>query len=250
MPYSISQNFLTSTRMIERLLDLTDISGADSVWEIGAGKGHITQKLLQRSGHVTAVEIDPKLSAGLSAKLAECSNLRLVQADFLKMKLPYRQPYKVFANIPFSRTTAIMNKLTTAENPPQDCWLIMEKGAAKRFLGMPRETRRSLCIKPFFEGRIAFYIDPAAFHPKPSVACVLVHFHRKERPDMQPGALQGFVQFVRQMERCMVGHGKGPLTRREAATVLRRHGLEDIPQSATMSYVQWLCLFRWWKGIR
>ena len=44
-PYSISQNFLTDRRIIDRLLSKTDISHNDTVLEIGAGKGHITKAL-------------------------------------------------------------------------------------------------------------------------------------------------------------------------------------------------------------
>ena len=42
---SVSQNFLTSRRIIDRLINKTDLSSTDTVLEVGAGKGHITKAL-------------------------------------------------------------------------------------------------------------------------------------------------------------------------------------------------------------
>ncbi|NLD45860.1 MAG: hypothetical protein GX660_01485 [Clostridiaceae bacterium] len=58
---SVSQNYLTSRKIIERLLSLTNIGDNDFVIEIGAGKGHITKSLLQKCGRLQAIEIDKKL---------------------------------------------------------------------------------------------------------------------------------------------------------------------------------------------
>lgn len=40
LPFSVSQNFLTSRKTIDRLINKTDLSNKDTVLEIGAGKGH------------------------------------------------------------------------------------------------------------------------------------------------------------------------------------------------------------------
>ncbi|MDE6219365.1 MAG: hypothetical protein K2G51_02855 [Lachnospiraceae bacterium] len=55
--------------------------------------------------------------------------------------------YKVFSNIPYFITTQIVEKLTRVSNAPADIWLVMEKGAAKRFMGVPKETKKSLLLK-------------------------------------------------------------------------------------------------------
>jgi 16S rRNA A1518/A1519 N6-dimethyltransferase RsmA/KsgA/DIM1 with predicted DNA glycosylase/AP lyase activity len=116
---SISQNFLTSKRTIERLLRLTNINKRDTVIEIGAGKGHITKALLGKCGCVIASEIDPKLYESLRCGFAQTPNLRLLNADFLRSPLP-QSVYKVFSNIPFAITTDIVKKLTQGKNPPRD----------------------------------------------------------------------------------------------------------------------------------
>ena len=58
LPLSISQNFLTSKRTIERLVRHACLTKHDTVLEIGAGKGHITRCPAQYSGSVIAYELD------------------------------------------------------------------------------------------------------------------------------------------------------------------------------------------------
>lgn len=109
-PLWASQNFLTSRAGIRRLIGLADIGSSDHVLEIGPGKGHITRELLPRCGRLTAVELDPRLWAGLRERFAGEDKLELIKEDFLKYPLP-KGPYKVFANLPFSGTSAILKKL-------------------------------------------------------------------------------------------------------------------------------------------
>ena len=40
---------------------------------------------------------------------------------------------------------------------PTDIWLIMEKGAVKRFMGIPRETEKSLLLKVNWEMKIRYH---------------------------------------------------------------------------------------------
>ena len=76
-PLWASQNFLTSSRTIRRLLACTDISPQDLVVEIGPGKGHITRELLPRCGSVLAAELDSALCARLRERFAGEARLRL-----------------------------------------------------------------------------------------------------------------------------------------------------------------------------
>lgn len=238
-----SQNYMTSRRLIKRLLSKTSINATDRVIEIGPGKGHITKALLTACGHLTAVEIDPGLVANLKNKLAGCPHLTLVEADFLMWKLPTREHYKVFASIPFNRTTDIIRKLTEAPNPPREAWLVMERGAALRFMGMPRDNLRSLLIKPRFDMCILHRFKREDFHPAPAVDVVMLHLKLKPVPDIAPAQWGHYQRFV---GRCFSGAAAGiPFTKRQIRAALRASGPEDA-RSGTMRYVQWLCLFRCW----
>ena len=63
-----SQNFLTNKRLIKKLIHKTSLCPDDHVIEIGAGKGHITEVLIQKCRLVSAIEIDHKLFDKLNEK--------------------------------------------------------------------------------------------------------------------------------------------------------------------------------------
>jgi len=246
VPFSVSQNYLTSARTIRKLLRLTSIDKSDHVIEIGAGKGHITRELVNVCQSVSAFEIDNRLSEQLQEALSHADNLRLSNSDFLKATLPKSGQYKVFSNIPFSITTDIVRKLTSANNPPQEAWLVMEKGAARRFMGNPQDSLISLCIKPFFDIEIIHYFSRQDFHPAPSVDVVLLHLTKKEQPDIPAAQRKSYSDFVEKGIKYGIYRS---LTKRQVSTALRLARLPHIKESGTILYIQWLCLFRCYRQL-
>lgn len=242
-PYYISQNFLTSKKTIERIIGKADIGKHDTVLEIGAGKGHITKALSLRCKEVVSYEIDRKLYDTLKPQLPE--NVRLYRADFLGAPPP-KTPYKVFANIPFSITTAIVKKLTQTDSPPDAVWLVMEKGAAKRFCSLPRDTLSSLLIKPFFETKIVYHFRREDFHPAPNADAVLIEFRRKEMPDIPLSLARDYRVFLSHSIRHGLYGPRAPLTKKQIGTALRLERLPPIERGGDILYIQWLCLFRCW----
>ena len=244
VPYTVSQNFLTSSKTIQKLLRLTSICKDDYVIEIGAGKGHITKELAKVCKKVCAYEIDGRLFGHLH-KLSGCTNnVSLANNDFLKASLPKSESYKVFSNIPFSITSDIVRKLTSIHNPPQEAWLVMEKGAAKRFMGTPYDTLSSIIIKPFFDMRIVYHFSRQDFHPSPSVDVVLLHLAHKAEPDIPVNQQKCYAEFVAKSIRFGV---YCQLSKQQVTTALRLARLPHIKESGTILYIQWLCLFRCYR---
>lgn len=241
-PISASQNFLTSARTIRRLLAHSDLKSGDLVYEIGPGKGHITRELLKTGALVRAVELDPKLCARLKETFAGEPGLSLRQGDFLAAPLPKTESYKVFSNIPFSRTTDILRKLTQSPNPPTAAWLIVEAGAAKRFCS--QKSKSALTLRPFFDVTTACLIDRQEFHPAPSVDCALLCLRRKENPDLPLADRALYREFL---DRAWKNGPRGLLTKKQIATALRLSGLPQPAPDSNLLYVQWLCLFRCWR---
>ena len=57
----MGQHFLTQESIAERLATSLQMSGADSIVEVGPGKGILTKYLLQQPFPVTAIELDRDL---------------------------------------------------------------------------------------------------------------------------------------------------------------------------------------------
>lgn len=247
---SDSQNFLTDSKLIERIVRLAEFNREDTVLEIGTGKGHLTEALCQRAGKVYTVEIDRRLLENARKRLSKYVNVELILGDFMKYRLPVKGDYQVFSNIPFFLTTQIVEKLTQGSNPPSAMWLVMEKGAAKRFMGLPRETRKSLELKVRWEMKIVYHFRREDFHPKPSVDSVLVHFARKVVPDLNERDFRQFQKFVeRGMQQGITGKN-GLLTKRQASAALKRAGLYHAYEDGVTLYIQWLCLFRCYQELK
>lgn len=244
---SYSQNFITGKKLIDRIVHLSNINKNDTVIEIGTGKGHLTEELCRRGGFVYSIEIDRKLYENSKEKLARFSNLSLVHGDFLNYSLPKKGDYKVFANIPYFITTQIVEKLTNVSNLPVDIWLVMEKGAAKRFMGLPRETTKSLLLKVNWEMEIRYHLRREDFHPMPSVDSVLIHFKRKAVPDLKKNERYDFKRFIEHCMKYGIYGKKGLLTKRQVSVALKQAGLPCLPENGATLYIQWLCLFRCYR---
>ena len=149
-----SQNRLRSRKLINTLLNKSSIVKGDLVYDIGAGCGVISEELGKRQARVIAIEQDNGLHNKMKQNLVANPLVTLRYGDFLTATLPKRERYKVFANIPFILTAEIVRKLLFSQNPPNDCYLIMQREAAQKFAGIPKETLFSLLLKPWFEFRI------------------------------------------------------------------------------------------------
>ncbi len=247
---SHSQNFITDKKLIHRIVSIGGIGKEDTIVEIGTGKGHLTEALCERGGFVYSVEIDPKLCDSAKKRLFRYANVKLICGDFLKYALPAKGAYKVFANMPYFITTKIIEKLANAKNPPTDMWLIMEKGAAKRFMGKPRETEKSLLLKVNWDMEILWHFQKEDFHPRPSVDSVLVHFAKKEVPDFLKSEYGAFQKFIAHSLQYGICGKKGLLTKRQVQTALKQAGLPHAHEDGVTLYIQWLCLFRYYLHLK
>ena len=242
-PIWVSQNFLTSTKTINRLIKKTSITSDDYVVEIGPGKGHITRALVKHCKKLAAIELDKSLFDKLQIKYSAFENLELYRQDFLKWKLPATGKYKIFANIPFNHTTNIIRKLAESPNPPTDAWLIVEKGAAKRMMGSPRESGLSLMLKPVFDIRIVYHFKREDFHPMPGVDVVMIHISKKLVLDIPQTQMKSYRRFIAAAVKNNGTGLRGIFTGKQLTRACREAGVSDIV-SGEILYIQWLCLFR------
>jgi 23S rRNA (adenine-N6)-dimethyltransferase len=190
-----TQNYLQRPGLVAWLLERSSVCQEDVVYEIGPGKGIITMQLASRCKKVIAIEKDPRLASHLIRKFAGWQNVSIHEGNFLHYRLP-RLPYKVFANIPFDITSAIVSRLTSANPAPEDIYLTMQAEAAGVYLGKPDETLRAVLIKPWFEPEIIHRFRRRDFKPQPGVNVVLLRLHRRKQPLVDSGDVQHYRDFV------------------------------------------------------
>jgi 23S rRNA (adenine-N6)-dimethyltransferase len=181
---SLAQNFLKNPELVRRLVKTSAIGPADTVYEIGPGRGIITAELARTAKRVIAVEKDAKLAKHLRERFQSGGNIEIIEKDFLRFSITERE-YKIFANIPYNITASIVRKILYAPPAPSEAYLILQKEAAKKFSGCPHETLFSILAKPFFEFRIISELKRTDFEPISNVDSVLLHIKRRARQLLQ-----------------------------------------------------------------
>lgn len=173
------------------LLDPRDI-----VYEVGPGEGIITRELAEVAGRVVAIERDRNLCQQLQQALRDRNNVQVICGDFLEY--PIQDPaYTVVANIPFSITTPIVNKLLYGPSPVATAFLVIQREAAEKFSGTPVESQYSVLAKPWFSFRILREFARTDFTPVPSVDVVLLGIWQRETPLIAPDDAELYRAFVR-----------------------------------------------------
>lgn len=241
-----TQNFLKDPRLVTHLLDQASITPDDVVYEIGPGKGIITAQLAHRCKRVVAIEKDSRLAALLLRRFAQQPQVSIHAADFLYYPLP-RQPYKVFANIPFNITSAIVTKLSTAPNPPEDAYLAMQQEAAAMLLGQPRESLRTLLLKPWFELTMIHRFQRSDFVPEPQVDVVMLRLRKRGPPLVCAQHRQCFRDFAvyafTSRQPALAGTLKTLLSGPQLKHFSRSVGFAADATPTSLTFAQWLRLF-------
>src|SRR3954464_2530134 len=80
---SLGQHFLSDAKVLERIADAAQLTGNETVIEIGPGRGALTDILVERAGRLIAIEYDRALAAKLVDRYAMRRNVEIVQADVL-----------------------------------------------------------------------------------------------------------------------------------------------------------------------
>lgn len=245
IPYS--QNFISDPNLIKALLKRSDISISDIVIDIGAGKGAITKHLVLQCKEVIAVEIDTEL-LNLLAKSINNPNVRLINSDILKVNLPSTD-YKVFSNIPFNYTSRIMDKVYFQGNSPSSAYILMQHEACSIYLGIPRETQKSLLLKPFFEFSIFHKFCKSDFTPKPQVDCSMLYVKKLLVPHLREELKNEYYDFV------VYGTTQYKLTLKKSLSKIFTHeqftrlsqqiGFPIEAKPLDLSFMHWVKLFNY-----
>lgn len=241
-----SQNYLKDERLVATLIEKSSLGGDDIVYEIGPGKGILTQQLACICKQVIAIEKDARLAAWLKQKFACQPEVTIRVGDFLQDRLP-KAPYKVFANIPFNITSAIVTRLTVTTRPPEDAYLIMQREAAEMYLGKSNEILRTVLLKPWFELEIMHRFRRRDFTPAPRVDVVMLRLHKRGPPLVSQKHRQHFRDFVvygftawEPSLRCTL---KNIFSRQQLKRIQTGLGINLDRTPASLTFEQWLKLF-------
>jgi 23S rRNA (adenine-N6)-dimethyltransferase len=240
------QNFLKSPALVRRLVGQTSIAPNDTVIDIGAGRGIITAELAGRAQEVISIEKDERLAAKLRERFREVDHVRVVRGDFLDYRVTESE-YKIFANIPFNLTARIIRKILYTKPLPKEAFLVMQREAARKYAGLPRESLVSLYAKPYFEFEIARQLKRTDFSPMPDVDPVLLRMVRRAVPLVGRDQVARYREFVRLgfcswRPNLRIAY-KNVISYKQWKRVAREVGFNINAKPTDLSFEQWLVLF-------
>lgn len=203
---SLGQHFLTSTRYCRRIADYADLCESDLVVEIGPGRGHLTEHLLEQAGKVLAIELDSELVQFLHTRFdsqISSGTLELIETDVLQvdwaMLLSHSGSAKLVANLPYNISTRILTKMSEAKDRFHSLSFMVQREVADRILAQPGEKDYgyfTLAMEYHYDRVRGFAVPPGAFSPPPRVfSYVMKLIPRREGFEVAPAR---FLEIARQ----------------------------------------------------
>lgn len=247
---SLSQNFLHDPSILGRIVDTADVTGDDTVLEVGPGPGALTRILIERAGRVIAVEFDRDLARRLASELAGTDNLSLYEGDFMKFPLDNIEGrFKVVANIPYHITTPIIFRLLEERQRLISMTLTVQKELADRAAAPPgSKTYGVLSVMLQYHGHVrrAFVIPAGAFRPAPKVDSACLHVEVTPEPTVEVPDHGAFREMVKaafsQRRKTILNTLKKPYP--GAAAALSEAGIDPGLRPETLSIEEFAAIAR------
>jgi 16S rRNA (adenine1518-N6/adenine1519-N6)-dimethyltransferase len=166
------QNFLVDPHYVDRIVDAIDAKPGERIVEIGPGLGALTDRLLVRAGHVTAVEIDRDLAARLRERWSR-QQLTLVEGDALAFDFAsLGRDLRVVGNLPYNISSPLLFHLAGQVHTIRDLHVMLQKEVVDRMTAAPATPdygRLTVMLQARFSVVRLFVVPPGAFRPAPKV---------------------------------------------------------------------------------
>jgi 16S rRNA (adenine1518-N6/adenine1519-N6)-dimethyltransferase len=251
---SLGQHFLSDRGILSRIVEALDPGTGDTVIEVGAGRGALTDLLRERAGHVVAIEYDRALAELLRHKYASETRVRIVEADVLDTDLGALggSDYLLVGNVPYYITTPILFKALQRPRPRRAVYLV-QREVAERMSAAPGSREYgalSVNVQAVARSEKVFRVAPGSFNPPPKVESAVVRVTPRDDPVVRPEEEQGFREMVqaafgfrrKQMRRVL--RELQPMTAESAERILSAAGIAPDVRPETLTPGQFAALYR------
>lgn len=171
------QNFLADPHYIARIVDAVAPKAGDRLVEIGPGLAALTRPLIERAGHLSAIEIDRDLAARLTAEFAP-GQLTLHVADALEFDFAaLGGNLRVVGNLPYNISSPLLFRLAEIDEQLVDVHVMLQKEVVARMTAQPATAeygRLTVMLQAQFRLTRLFVVPAGAFRPPPKVDSAVV----------------------------------------------------------------------------
>jgi 16S rRNA (adenine1518-N6/adenine1519-N6)-dimethyltransferase len=195
----LGQHFLVRQSILERIAEAACPEKAETVIEIGPGRGALTSHLLARAGRVIAIEIDPVLVQYLRAEFRDEPRLAVVEADVLKADLEHWGTATVVGNLPYYITSPILEKTLALGPRLSRAVFLVQKEVAERLTAVPGSRDYGyLTVQTRVAGtpELLFAVPAGAFRPPPKVDSAVVRLTPQSDAAIADLDQKAFLDFI------------------------------------------------------
>ena len=182
---SLGQNFLVDDNVIDEIIRSSNINKQDLIIEIGPGLGVLTNRLLQETNNIIAVELDKRMVNILQDRFilnindqAE-SKLEIINEDILKINLneiiaekrkqTEIKNVKIVANLPYYISTPIIMKLLENRLDIDEIIVMVQKEVAERLTGTRLAGAITYAVEYYSDATGIIKVSKESFVPSPKV---------------------------------------------------------------------------------
>ena len=199
---SLGQNFLQHRGTARRIIAALELSAADTVVEIGPGRGALTGLLAEGAGRLIAVEMDDALARSMAERFSLEDAVTIINDDALTVDMSQisgpERPYKMVGNLPYNVASPIVRRFLTARHRPSLMVVMVQREVADSMTAVPGEmTYLSAEVQLRASARRLFNVPPTAFRPSPRVHSAVVSLIPHAKPVLDIDSEEMFLRMVR-----------------------------------------------------
>jgi 16S rRNA (adenine1518-N6/adenine1519-N6)-dimethyltransferase len=252
-PEQLGQHFLADASWRAEIADTIHVRGG--LWlEIGAGHGEMTSHLSERADRVVAIELDPRLAAGLRKTSSKLGNVDIVEGDVLALDLKQltgNARFSVYGNLPYYITSPILHRLFEHAQRIHFIHILIQLEVAQRIVAAPGSRDYgylSVVSQWYSRPELSLHVPPAAFDPPPKVESALVSLRMPgERVNFGIQQERIFLDFVKKcfaQKRKTLRNNLRAHLGKSAEEVLVRAGLPGNARAEELSVPEFVSLFQ------
>ena len=252
---NLGQHFLNDRRILQRIVDALDLTGAETVLEIGPGRGSLTELLVPQAKRLVLIEYDRALAARLRAKYADTPSVAVIEADVLTVNLGEATgggDYRLVGNVPYYITTPILFHALERPRPERAVYLV-QREVADRIAAPPGSGdygALSVNVQALAVPRILFRVAPGSFQPPPKVESAVVRIDPRPDAVVEESEEAAFQRFVidafgmRRKQLRRIIRSIWQLSPDVVDALLLRCGIDPVARPETLSPQQFAQLLR------
>jgi 16S rRNA (adenine1518-N6/adenine1519-N6)-dimethyltransferase len=199
---NLGQHFLNDKRILQRIVDALELTGGETVVEIGPGRGSLTELLVPVAKRLVLIEYDRLLAARLREMYASTPSVSVIEADVLTVDLGEAAggPYVLVGNVPYYITTPILFHALEPRRPDRAVYLV-QREVADRIAAEPGSAdygALSVNVQGFASPKKLFRVAPGSFEPPPKVESAVIRIDPRDEPVVDAAHEARFRRFVQE----------------------------------------------------